>query len=47
MKGSTQEAFLWYNNKEVMKECNKDDNNHEQITVKVIRLNSFNYSIHF
>jgi len=46
MKGSTQEAFLWYNNREVMKESNKGDNNHEQITVKIIRLKFFNYSTH-
>lgn len=30
MKRSTQEVFLGYNNREVMKENNKDDNNREQ-----------------
>lgn len=35
MKGSTQEAFLWYNSTEVTKESNKGDNNHEQIIVTI------------
>jgi len=30
MKGSTQEAFLGYNNIEGMKKSNKGNNNHEQ-----------------
>lgn len=36
MKGSTQEAFVDYSNRKVMKESNKGDNNHEQ--KKMLRL---------
>ena len=40
-KGRRQEAFVRYNNREVMKESNQEDNNHGQKSVKMIPLNFF------